>query len=170
MEPIYTAVNTSAAYQLNWSIALFGKQELPDHAIWCDALKAATESDGVRILSSHVRSDNTLQFHVTTCPESSPSDIVRSVKARLQYLIRDFHPKAFRRNYHVHSIGEVKSDILDQYVAGQTLKHPMAASAVQACLEALQFHDEGIDLTQCCLSTYGQYLNSLQIVLENEGN
>ncbi len=170
MDPIYTADNTNAAYQLNWSLALFGKQGLPAPASWCEELKAATESDGVRILSSHARSDSTLQFLVSTCPKSSPSDIVRSVKGRLQYLIRDLLPKAFRRNYHVQSTGEAKSDVLDQYVAGQTAKHPMADNAVQACLEALQFHDEAVDLSKCSIGTYGQYLNSLQIVLENEDN
>ena len=29
MEPIYTAENTKAAYQLNWSVALFGETEVP---------------------------------------------------------------------------------------------------------------------------------------------
>ena len=138
MEPVYTADNTTAAYQLNWSLAIFGKSELPESTIWLDGLKAATESDGVRILSLNVRSENVLQFLVSTQPASAPSDCVRSVKGRLQYLIRDLAPKAFRRNYHIHSVGEATSSTLDNYVAGQSTKHPMADPKVQAWLESNQ--------------------------------
>lgn len=167
MEPVYTADNTTAAYQLNWSLAIFGKSELPEPARWLDGLKAATESDGVRILSIKVRSENLLQFLISTRPVAAPSDCVRAVKGRLQYLIRDLAPKAFRRNYHIHSVGEATSSTLDAYVAGQTTKHRMADPKVQARLEASQFHDETIDLSKPAIGTYGQYLNSLQIVLEN---
>ncbi len=167
MDPIYTPENTNAAYQLNWSLSLFGKCKLPDQAAWSEELQAATEKDNVRILSILTRTENVLQFFVSTRPTISPSDVVRSVKGRLQYLIRDQIPKAFRRNYHVQSVGEVNSKVLDQYVAGQTAKHPMADPKVQACLAAYQFQDADIDLSQCSIGTHGQYLNSLQIVLEN---
>lgn len=167
MEPIYTADNTTTAYQLNWSLALFGKCDLPAQSVWLEELRVTTESDGVRILSCNVRSENTLQFFVSTRPASTPSDVVRSVKGRLQYLIRDRIPKAFRRNYHIQSVGEVTPSILDQYVAGQTARHPMADDVVRSRLEALQFNDKAIDLSKPCIGTYGQYLNSLQIVLEN---
>jgi hypothetical protein len=92
MEPIYTAENTTAAYQLNGSLALFGKTKIPDQKIWLNELRTATELDGVRILSSKTRSDNTVQFFVSTCPRSSPADLVRSVKGRWQYLIREHFP------------------------------------------------------------------------------
>jgi hypothetical protein len=81
---------------------LFGKTKIPDQEIWLNELKTATELDGARIPPSKTRSDNTIQFLVSTCPRSSPADVVRSVKGRLQYLIRERNPKAFRRNYHVH--------------------------------------------------------------------
>ena len=93
MEPIYTAENTTAAYQLNWSLALFGKTKILDQEVWLNDLKTATELDGARILSCKTRSDNTVQFLVSTCPRSSPAEVVRSVKGRLQYLIRELIPK-----------------------------------------------------------------------------
>jgi hypothetical protein len=96
MEPIYTAENTTAAYQLNGSLALFGKTKIPDQEIWLNELKTATELDGVRILPSKNRSDNTVQFFVSTCLRLSPADVVRSVKERLQFLIRVLIPRAFR--------------------------------------------------------------------------
>ncbi len=169
MQPIYTAHNTNAAYQLNWSLSLFGLQPLPIIEQWLDDLKTATEADGVRILSSELRSANVVQFFVSTRPETSPSGVVRSVKGRLQYLLRSELPKAFRRNYHIQSVGEAKSDVLDRYVARQTEKHPMADPRVQSRLERLQFHDETVDLDTPQIGTYGQYLNSLQIVTENDG-
>ena len=167
MEPIYTADNTTTAFQLNWSLALFGKSELPHPSAWLEELQASTEADDVRILSNHVRSENTLQFLISTRPASAPSEIVRSTKGRLQYLIRERIPKAFRRNYHIQSIGEANSSVLDQYVAGQPSRHPMADDTLQERIEAIQFHDKAVDLSKPCIGTYGQYLNSLQIVLEN---
>jgi hypothetical protein len=42
------------------------------------------------------------QLLVSTKPASAPPQIVRCLKGRLQYLLREQLPKAFRRNYHVH--------------------------------------------------------------------
>lgn len=167
MEPIYTPENTASAYQLNWSVSVFANGELPDRSIWLDSLKVATEADGVRILSSNFGTNRTLHFFVSTQPQSSPSEIVRCLKGRLQYLIRDRTPKAFYRNYHIQSVGEAKSSVLDQYVASQATKHRMADQRVQARIEGIQFHDESIDLSTPTIGTHGRYLNSLQIVLEN---
>lgn len=98
---------------------------------WLIDLKKTAATDGVKILSSELRPSNVAQFFVSTRPETSPSDVVRSVKGRLQYL--------------------------------------MADPQVQARLEELQFRDEFVDLSPLQIGTYGQYLNSLQIVLENAG-
>ena len=43
----------------------------------------------------------------------------------------------------------------------------MADDTLQERIEAIQFHDKAVDLSKPCIGTYGQYLNSLQIVLEN---
>ena len=167
MEPIYTAHNTRAAYQLNWSLSLFGKVAFPKPSTWQNSLKSATESDGVRILNCSARDENVIQFLISTQPEKSPSNIVRSVKGRLQYLIRNRIPKAFRRNYHIQSVGEVNSDVLGDYVQRQTGKHPMVDPSVQALLESVQYHDSIVDLAKPRIGTYGQYLNSMHLVFEN---
>ena len=167
MQPIYTDFNTNFAYQLNWSLSLFGKSSLPSKEIWFNALSIATEADEVRVLSAVNRSDNVVQILVSTKPKSSPSDIVRSVKARLQYLLRDQVPSAFRRNHHIASVGDAKASVLDQYVASQADKHPMAASIIQSRIVGMQFYDASIDLSKTMVGTYGMYLNSMQIVLEN---
>ena len=167
MEPIYTAQNTCSAYQLNWSLSLFGKSELPAPNLWQDSLAPAVEADGVRILNCTTPSANVIQFLISSKPSIAPSSIVRSVKGRLQYLIRDEIPKAFRRNYHIQSIGEANNKVLDGYISKQTAKHPMADARVQALLEAIQFHDPKVDLAKANIGTYGQYLNSIHVVIEN---
>jgi REP element-mobilizing transposase RayT len=169
MNPIYTTDNTKAAYQLNWSVALFGRQDLPATIHWIDRLREATEPDDVRILEHHSVKPNVIQFLVSTKPAIAPSQIVRSLKGRLQYLLRDTAPKLFRRNYSIRSVGAAKSGTLDRYVDRQTEKHPMADSNVQARLKALQFHDGAVDLDQIQTGTYGQYVNNVQVVLEMDG-
>jgi len=170
MEPIYTAENTKAAYQLNWSVALFGATEVPAPTAWLPQLKSAAEPDGVRILECHWPSSKVVQLLISALPPLSPSQIVRSVKGRFQYVIRDKSPKAFRRNYFIGSVGEVNSRVLDQYIGKQAAKHPMADPTVQSRLEAHQFHDPRVDLSSRRTGNYGQYVHSLQIVLESSGN
>jgi len=170
MQPIYTTDNTIPAYQLNWSVALFGKQDLPSSSRWIDQLNEATEPDGVRILEHHHPKPNAVQFLISTNPNIAPSQIIRSLKGRLQYLLRDETPKLFRRNYSIRSIGQAKADQLDQYVASQTDKHPMADPSVQAKFNTLQYHNPNIDLAAVRTGNYGQYLHSLQIVLEMGGD
>jgi len=81
--------------------------------------------------------------------------------------MRTQHPSAFRRNYYIGSIGEANCQVLDRYVAEQTSKHPMADPEVQQRLQALQFHDSTIDLGQVITGNYGQFVYSLQVVMEN---
>jgi REP element-mobilizing transposase RayT len=169
VQPIYTLANTTPAYQLNWSVSLFGRAALPPSAGWLEQLRRDTERDGVRILEFRGLQANVGQFFVSTRPTSSPSDIVRSVKGRLQYLLRVDCPRAFRRNYFIGSVGEANSEALDRYVAGQPAKHPMADPGVQARMEALQFHDPAIDLAEANTGNYGQFAYGLQVVVENAG-
>ncbi len=88
MQPLYTHENTTPAFQLNWSVSLFGKVSFPPPLDWLDQLKADTARDGVRILEFRFLQPNVGQFFVSTRPELAPSEIVRSVKGRWQYLIR----------------------------------------------------------------------------------
>ena len=85
MTPIYLPDNCSAAYQLNWSVAVFGRIDFPPVDGWIEPLQRATEADGVRILEYQVTSPNVAQFLVSTRPDVSPSEIVRSMKGRWQF-------------------------------------------------------------------------------------
>ncbi len=168
MQPIYTIKNTTPAFQLNWSVSLFSKARLPPPSDWLDSLKTATEPDGVRILEFRSLRPNVGQFLVSTLPQFAPSQIIRSLKGRWQYLIRERLPSAFRRNYHIGSVGRANGRVLDQYVARQTEKHPMAAAHVQRRFQSLQYCDPAVDLSQCIHSSHGRLVHGLQIVIENE--
>ncbi len=168
MHPLYTPENTSAAYQLNWSVAVFGQAELPPADLWLPNLQSATEADNVRILEHHHPSPNVVQFLISTRPQSTPTQIVRSLKGRWQYLLREYCPKLFRRNYGITSVGEANNRVLEQYVALQPDRHRMADPQVQQQIEALQFHDPAIDLVAVRIGTYGRCLHNLHVVVETE--
>jgi len=84
-------------------------------------------------------------------------------------LIRDTNPKALRRNYSIGSVGVANSDVLANYVARQPENHPMADRRVQERIEALQFHDSGLDFGRERFSSHGRFVHNLHVVLENEG-
>jgi hypothetical protein len=84
--PIYTVDNCRAAYQLNWALALFW-HELIDETGWAGDLCAAVERDGVRILKHRFIKPRVSHFLLSSRPEVSPAEMLRSVKGRLQYLV-----------------------------------------------------------------------------------
>jgi hypothetical protein len=60
MKPIYTLDNTTPAFQLNWSVSLFGRVPFPPSCDWLEQLHTATEADGVRILEFHSTQSNVM--------------------------------------------------------------------------------------------------------------
>lgn len=167
LQPIYSAENSRAAYQLNWSLTVFLRQPIPSKSEWLDELSLATEKDAIRILEFCQLDDLKLQFLISTQPQLAPSQILRSVKGRLQHLIQQAVPKAFQRNYGIYSVGEANHACLNGYVAKQTSRHPMADVRIQQRLESCQFFDESVNLVQPRLSSHGQYLHNLHLIFEN---
>ncbi len=92
-DPIYTPENVHLAYELRWSVAIFWTQAALDSDTWLASLQAVTEPDGVRILEHRFTSDNVSQFLVSTKPQVAPSACLRSIKGRLQYLVRTRFPR-----------------------------------------------------------------------------
>jgi REP element-mobilizing transposase RayT len=166
MTPIYLPENCQAAFQLNWTVTVFGNQELPPKATWYEPLKAALEPDGVRILEARLAQPHLAQFFVSTQQAITPSEIVRFIKARWQYLLRSQQPSAFQRNYFIGSVGKANSEALDHYVARQIEKHPMADDRVTARLAELQFHNPKVALDEEQRSSHGRFVHSLQVVVE----
>ncbi len=85
--PLYALENCTAAYQLNWSLSLFGREALPPICAWQNALTQATEADGVRVLEQRFTKPNLVQFLLSSKPDRAPSHVVRSIKGRLQYIV-----------------------------------------------------------------------------------
>jgi REP element-mobilizing transposase RayT len=168
-EPIYTPDNTNPAYQLNWALTLFWRDSPLSDDDWLPTLKTVAEPDGVRILKHEVRGAHASHFFVSTQPHVAPSALIRSVKGRLQHAIRSDVPKAFQRNYWLHSIGSAKRETVEDYVATQLGHHPMADSAVQARLARFQKTFPDVDLSQRRSSGHGQFWYNLHIVFVNDG-
>ena len=119
MEPLYTPQNTAPAYQLNWGLTLFWRHPpIPDDS-WFPLLQQTTEPDGVRVVKHRITTGEASQFFISAKPRVSPSQLIRSVKGRLQHIVRRQTPKAFRRNYSVRSIGAAKRSVVEDYVLVQ---------------------------------------------------
>ena len=168
MSPLYTPHNTSAAFELNWGLTLFWRNAPVREDLWLSQLQQATEPDGVRVLKHQLTTGDASQFFVSTKPHVSPSELIRSVKGRLQNLIRQQAPKAFQRNYCVRSIGSATRQVVEDYVAGQLGHHPMADPDVQQRLAKFQKVYPDVDLSQPCFSAHGMYWYNLHVVLVND--
>jgi len=167
MEPIYTADNTKPAYQLNWGLTLFWRQTPVADRDWLPELQEATEADGVRVIKHQFTSHEASQFFVSTTPDVSPPQLIRSVKGRLQHLIRQRLPKAFRRNYCLRSIGSATREIVEEYVASHLGHHRMADPRVQQRLAEFQRCFPRVDLSKPAFSAHGEYWYNLHLVIVN---
>ncbi len=167
LQPLYTAENCRIAYQLHWSLTLFAATAWPAIDSWRQSLGEAVEADGVRILEFKLHSQTTGQFLVSTKPEAAPAQIIRSLKGRLQYLLRGEIPQFWRRHYSITSVGSASNAALQGYVGRQVEHHPMADARVNHRLSDAQFHDPEVDLRAPRASAHGRFLHSLHVVLEN---
>ncbi len=167
-QPVYLLNNCSPAYQLNWSLSVFGKDRLPSPEFVIDELQAAIARDDLKILEFRTVDPNVAQFFISSQPKHSPAAIYSLDQRSLQYAARDYEWISFRRNYRIASLGSAKSSVLDDYVARQNQRHPMADSSVQAMLESLQFYDPSIEPAVLRRSCNGEFVYALQIVIETE--
>jgi REP element-mobilizing transposase RayT len=166
-EPLYTVANCRIAYQLHWSLTVFATQSWPQLDSWWRPLQQAVEPDGVRLLEFQASGTAAGQFFVSSKPETSPAQIVRSVKGRLQYIVRGAIPQFWRRHYSITSVGDAKNDVLQGYIGRQVEHHPMADPRVVDLLSQTQFHDPSVDLAGLRASAHGRFTHSLHVVIEN---
>jgi len=164
-DPIYTSDNCTPAYQLRWSLALFALVDLPPSSAWHKQLADAVEKDGVRLLEYQYRPPNSHLFLVSTTPSVRPQDIVKSVKGRLQHELQPEIPKAFRRHFSLGSLGNVRREVIERYVADQLGHHRMADESVQGLLREFQLTFPEVDLSKPQRSTHGRYVYNLHLAL-----
>ena len=68
IKPRYTPENCSAAYQLNWSLSVFGRESLPSPACTIEELREAIAKDQLKILEFKYNTPNIAQFFVSAQP------------------------------------------------------------------------------------------------------
>ena len=168
MKPLYTSANCKAAYQLRWSLALFSAAELPPVETWVDALSEVVERDGVRLLESRLHPPGVLLFLLSTQPPVKPPQVVKSVKGRLQHLLRASAPSAFRRNFSLSSVGDARREAIESYVGSQLGHHGMVDARVQARFKDFQFAFRAVDLSAEQFSSHGRYVYNLHVVLVHD--
>jgi len=163
--PIYTATSCKPAYQLRWSLSIFPITLLPPINKWLNDLQASTVRDHVHTLDARILSDNVTQFLLSTEPSASPPEIVKSVKGRLQTILRPELKVAYRRNFRLTSVGDASIEVVENYVVGQLAHHRNSFTTETTRFESIQFEDRSVDLRVPINSAHGQYLLALHIVL-----
>jgi len=168
MEPIYTPHNTQPAYQLNWALTIFWRDAPLCEEDWLADLQRATEPDGVRILKHRCATGKASQLFVSTKPHVSPSELIRSLKGRLQHFLQGQTPKALQRNYCLRSVGSARRCVVEEYVTNQRERHHMADPRAQQGLARFQKQYSNVDLSRPSFSSHGEYWYNLHVVLVNE--
>jgi REP element-mobilizing transposase RayT len=162
--PIYTYENTTYAFQLCWGITLFWRRcVVPD--TWLPRLTELCGSAGQRVLQHKRASDDCSQFLISTDPFMAADEIVRGLKGRLQSLIRKEVPKAFQRNYDVHSVGSTTRSKTEAYIRRQLVHHsvvPVGTHDVE--LADLQLENPNVDLGRFRFTSHGRYRCNLHLV------
>jgi REP element-mobilizing transposase RayT len=132
-----------------------------------NSLGEAVERDGVRILE-YSQESRVLLFMLSTQPSVTPPEIVKSVKGRLQHLLRPSVPNAFRRNFSLTSVGEARRDVVESYVASQLGHHSIADQRVAARFKDFQFVFPDVNPAADQFSSHGRYVYGLHLVLVHE--
>ena len=148
------------------SVAIYSPQTLlPPANKWLNDLQASTIRDRVHTLDARILGDNVTQFLLSTEPSSSPPDIVKSVKGRLQTILRPELKVAYRRNFRLTSVGDASIKVVENYVATQLAHHHNSFTTAPAKFESIQYEDRSVDLSVPVNGAHGQYLLALHIVL-----
>ncbi len=149
---------------LSWALTAFWRQPI-EYEDWRHPLALALEPDGIRLVGHRFATPATSQFLVTTKPDVPPLRIVQRVKGRLQHVVREQFPKALRRHSAIRSVGKVKRDIVQTYVASQLEHHPMANERVRQRFEQYQQSNPTINLGLKRYTSHGVFWHNLHIVL-----
>jgi len=166
LQPIYNEENPAFAYQLRWGITLNWAVPV-EESIWLDSVSSLLESDQIRILSWRWLTKLSIQFVISTQPNTKPEFIIQRLKGRIQYAVRKIAPKAFRSNYALRSFGTQERRIVEAYVAAQSRHHTMATETSQQIFENLRYVDGKIDLSIMQKTTHGVYWYNLHMVIVN---
>jgi hypothetical protein len=153
-ESIYIRDNCSFCAPLRWGLTVFWRVAMTDTP-WFAGLASALEADSIRLLDHRFSEPGVSQFSLSTLPSVTPLLLVQRLKGRLQYLVRESHPKAFQRNYALRSFGSATREAVESYVASQLQHHRMPDPRVQALLERFQIVNPDVDLCRSRSTSHG---------------
>lgn len=165
MEPLYTSVSSSSAYQLRWSLSIFLKISFCIDADLLEELNDALSSDSIRILQATSRDNNCIQFLISTKPNVVPSTIVQKIKGRLKHLARKIEPIEWRRNFLLSTLGDATVKVVEGYVSSQLGHHPLASSNTMNQFKELSEIKPVVNIEERISSSHGQYVLGLHLVL-----
>ena len=86
-------------------------------------------------------------------------------RAACRILCRQTHPKAFRRNFSLTSLGDANRTAVEHYVSDQLGHHRMADPRILARLARYQLAFPDVDLSRPVFSDHGRYVYNLHLVL-----
>jgi len=166
--PVYTRENCDFAYQLDWGLSVFWRLEAEDE-VWVSQLARGVEADGIRLLKHRFVKRGVSQFLLSSKPEVEPKKLVARIKGRLQHLLREWSPKALKRNYDLHSIGSSRRAEVERYVESQLDRYPLRDHALGEFLQRLQVRRPNVDLSEPQRTVRGIFRYNLHVVLETDG-
>jgi REP element-mobilizing transposase RayT len=163
-QPLYTRDNTTFCGPLRWGLTVFWRTPIAE-APWLADLTRALEPDGLRLLGHRFQQPGVSQFSLSTLADTVPLFLVQRVKGRLQHLVRFSQPKAFQRNYALRSFGPANRSAVEEYIASQLSRHPVADVRVESALERIQINCPEVDLSQARNTAHAIYWYNLHVVL-----
>jgi len=164
-KPLYTAENTTCAFQILYSVSVFWKDPCSEDS-WLPELQTQCEAAQLRILQHRFSTNTCSLFLISARPNVAATEVVRGIKGRLQTLVRDVRPRAFQRNYDIHSIGSTTREKTENYVARQLQHHAIDSDQVRNCrLDDLQLINPDVDLGRYRTTGHGRYRCNLHIAL-----
>ena len=149
--------NTKPAYQLNWGLTIFWRERSIPTKLGLQRSRRVRRPTEFESSSITLPRWEASQFFVSTQPSVAPSALIRSIKGRLQYVVRRQTHRAFRRNYCVRSIGSATRSVVEGYVAEQLGHHRMADPHLESRLSRFQKCFAHVDLRKPSFSSHGEY-------------
>jgi REP element-mobilizing transposase RayT len=164
LQPLYTAENCSFSAPLRWGLTIFWREPFRE-ASWLNDLRRALEPDGIRLLGHRQNESRISQFSLSTLPFVAPVLVVKRVKGRLQYLVRQVRPRAFQRNYALRSVATATRQAVEKYVEKQLGHHDMADPRVETLFRRYQIVHRQVDLSKARSTAHAVYWYNLHVVL-----
>jgi REP element-mobilizing transposase RayT len=166
-EPFYTTAELRPAYELRyvWTGWSSGQPFPADLGAVLSGIAPEWEQDGIRLLETSLNPQRLL-LTFSARPQLAPVTLAARVKGRLQHHCRlAGRPVTFSRKVAVRSIGHNVGEAVENYIARQAVKEPLADERFRALLQRLCVNRSEVDLSRPTETRSGRYWYNLHLVL-----